>query len=79
MHDRILARELGALSPRDFARTVTTELISDFDLAQHHRFDGVSAAAAGASSIPERAHDTPIVAHNGGANTVAIEKFDGKL
>ena len=78
MHDRILARELGALSQRDFAKTVTTELVSGFDLAQHHRFDGVSAAAVGGSSVSED-RDTPIVAHNGGANTVAIEKFDGKL
>lgn len=78
MHERILARELGALSPRDFAKTLTTELIGGFDLAQHHRFDGVSAAAVGGSSASQSG-DVPIVAHNGGANTVAIEKFDGKL
>lgn len=78
MHDRILARELGALSPRDFAKTVTTELIGGFDLAQQHRFDGVSAAAVGGSSTSQSGC-AAIVAHNGGANTVAIEKFDGKL
>lgn len=75
MHDRIFARELGSLSPRDFATAVTADLINDFDLAQHHRFDGAASAAGGGG----QPHETSIVAHRGGSNTLAIEKFDGKL
>ena len=79
MHDRILARELGSLSGRDFAKSVTADLINDFGLAQHHRFHGtVGAGTVDTSSFGEP-HETSIVAHRGGANTLAIEKFDGKL
>ena len=79
MHDRILARELGSLSSRDFSRSVTTDLVNDFALAQHHRFDGTSGAGIWDASVSGRPHETSIVAHKGGANTIAIEKFDGKL
>lgn len=80
MHDRILARELGSLSPHDFAKAVTTDLANDFILAQHHRFDGTTGAAGGGTaSGMEQPHETSIVAHRGGCNTLTIEKFDGKL
>lgn len=80
MHDRILARELGSLNPRDFAKSVTADLINDFGLAQHHRFDGTSGpAGAAAASGDRQPHETSIVAHRGGSNALAIEKFDGKL
>ena len=79
MHDRILARELGSLSPRDFAKIVTTGLTNDFALAQHHRFDGTtSPAGVGDAYGPAQPHETSIVAHKGGCNTLTIEKFDGK-
>jgi DNA excision repair protein ERCC-8 len=79
MHDRILARELGVLSPRDFAKSVTADLLGDFAAAPHHRFDGVSGDAAGRASAAGRPHETSIVAHRGGANALAIEKYEGRL
>lgn len=79
MHDRILARELGSLSARDFSTSVTTELIHDFALAQHHRFDGNTSADPRAASAPAHTHETSIVAHKGGANALTIEKFEGKM
>ena len=80
MHDRLFSREVGSLSPRDFAKTVTTDLLRSFGLAQHHRFDGASGRLFGDEN--DRGgdiHDTSILAHNGGANSLAIEKFDGRL
>ena len=79
MHDRILARELGSLSSRDFAKSVTTDLINDFAFAQHHRFDGTAGAGGADAPASGQPHETSIVAHRGGVNDVAIEKFDGKL
>lgn len=81
MQDRLFSREAGSLAPHEFAKTVTTDLLRSFGFAQDHRFDGASGKRAGdgADRGGRDIHDTAVLAHGGGANSLAIEKFDGKM
>lgn len=87
MQSRLLDRETGDFRPRAFARAHRTDLLRAFAPAPQHRFNGelissaTGAATAGASSsavdISNRPHR--IRAHAAGINSLALEKFDGRL
>ena len=77
MHSRLLTRETGDLSPRDFARTVTTDLLRSFAPAPQHRFNGDSTSQPDPAGVDERAHN--IRAHGAGVSTLALDKFDGRI
>ncbi|KAI5462477.1 WD40-repeat-containing domain protein [Mariannaea sp. PMI_226] len=77
MQSRLLTRETGDLSPRDFAQTITTQLLRSFAPAPQHRFNGEISARRDPLAIAERAHR--IRAHVAGVSTLAVDKFDGRL
>ncbi|CAM1501127.1 Fc.00g102890.m01.CDS01 [Cosmosporella sp. VM-42] len=77
MQARLLTRETGELSHRDFARSVTTDLLHSFAPAPHHRFNGEIAPRPDPAGVDERAHN--IRAHGAGVSTLALDKFDGRI
>lgn len=76
MQARFLARETGDLGPHDLARSVASDLVRSLAPAPQHRFDG-EAARRSALAGPE----TPrgIHAHGAGVNSLALDKFDGRV
>ncbi|KAH6899937.1 WD40-repeat-containing domain protein [Thelonectria olida] len=77
MQARLLSRETGDLSPRDFARTITTQLLRSFAPAPQHRFNGEVTSAPDPAGVDERAHN--IRAHTAGVSSLALDKFDGRI
>ncbi|KAH7011707.1 WD40-repeat-containing domain protein [Ilyonectria destructans] len=77
MQSRLLARETGDLDPRDFARTVTTDLLRSFAPAPQHRFNGEFAPRPDPAGVDERAHN--IRAHGAGVSALALDKFEGRI
>ena len=77
MQTRLLARETGDLSPLDFSRTVTTDLLRSFAPAPQHRFHGEIAPDAVPSALDDR--PSSIRAHGAGVSSLAADKFDGRV
>jgi DNA excision repair protein ERCC-8 len=77
MQARLLARETGDLSPRDFALAHTTELLRFFAPAPQHRFNGELAPDQQPTVVQDRPHN--IRAHGAGVSSLAVDKFDGRL
>ncbi|KAF5025230.1 hypothetical protein F66182_2696 [Fusarium sp. NRRL 66182] len=77
MQSNLLARESGDLGPQDFGRSITTELLRSFAPAPQHRFNGERTHKRDPAGVDERAHN--IRAHGAGVNTLALEKFDGRV
>lgn len=77
MQSRLLTRETGDLSPQNFARTITNELLRSFAPAPQYRFNGDIIARPDPAGVDERAHN--IRAHGAGVSTLALEKFDGRI
>ncbi|KAF5659755.1 dna excision repair ercc-8 [Fusarium heterosporum] len=77
MQSNILARETGDLAPQDLSRSITSDLLRSFAPAPQHRFNGERAARPDPAGVDERAHN--IRAHGAGVNTLALEKFDGRI
>jgi DNA excision repair protein ERCC-8 len=77
MQSNLLAREAGDLAPQDFSRSITSELLRLFAPAPQHRFNGERTAKPDPAGVDERAHN--IKAHGAGVNSIALEKFDGRI
>ncbi|KAM0219659.1 hypothetical protein ACHAQI_001045 [Fusarium lateritium] len=77
MQSYLLARETGDLGPQDLACSITSELVRSFAPAPQHRFNGERTAKDDPAGVSERAHN--IRAHGAGVNTLALEKFDGRI
>ncbi|ESU16720.1 hypothetical protein FGSG_10054 [Fusarium graminearum PH-1] len=77
MQSNLLAREVGDLAPQDFSRSITSELLRSFAPAPQHRFNGERTAKPNHAVVDERAHN--IKAHGAGVNSIALEKFDGRI
>lgn len=77
MQSRLFARETGDLSPHEFARNATSDLLRSFAPAPHHRFNGKITPRRDPAGVDDRAHN--IRAHGAGVNTLALEKFDGRI
>ncbi|KAM0344555.1 hypothetical protein ACHAPU_007329 [Fusarium lateritium] len=77
MQSNLLARETGDLDPQDLSRSITSDLLRSFAPAPQHRFNGERAAKPDPAGVDERAHN--IRAHSAGVNTLALEKFDGRI
>lgn len=75
MQSRLLDRETGDIPPRAFARAHTTDLLRSFAPAPQHRFNGESATA----KAVDETRPYNIRAHGAGINSLALEKFDGRL
>lgn len=76
MQSRFLDRETGDIHPRAFARAHTADLLRSFAPAPQHRFNGELAAAA---SVVDESRPYNIRAHAAGINSLALDKFDGRL
>lgn len=68
------AREIGEISGRQFAASITTDLLHSLDLYPHLRFDG-SFNIDGISQHDSFAKE----AHFGGINSLVVDKFHGRL
>lgn len=77
MQGHLLARELGDLSPQDFSRTVTTDLLRSFAPAPLHRFNGEINPRPDPAGVDQRAHN--IRAHGSGVSALALEKFEARF
>ncbi|KAG8677128.1 hypothetical protein FPOAC2_03244 [Fusarium poae] len=77
MQSNLLAREVGVFAPQDFSRSITSELLRSFAPAPQHRFNGERTARHDPAGVDERAHN--IKAHGAGVNSIALEKFDGRI
>ncbi|KAF4343305.1 DNA excision repair ERCC-8 [Fusarium beomiforme] len=77
MQSNFVARETGDFRPQDFTRSITTELLRSFAPAPQHRFNGERTNKPDPTGVDERAHN--IKAHGAGVNTLALEKFGGRI
>jgi DNA excision repair protein ERCC-8 len=79
----LLAREAGELAPDVTARTITSELLGSFAPAPQHRFDGDGDGGSGRAekarrrTLDDRPHT--LRAHGAGVNSLALDKFDGRI
>ncbi|KAG6026213.1 hypothetical protein E4U41_001316 [Claviceps citrina] len=83
MQARLLTRETGDLTPHDFARPITHQLLHAFAPAPQHRFNGEPTSSSSCSTWPldetEPRNAHHLRAHAAGASALAVEKFDGRL
>ncbi|KAF4982900.1 hypothetical protein FZEAL_1596 [Fusarium zealandicum] len=77
MQSNLLVRETGDLDPRDFTRSITTDLLRSFAPAPQHRFNGERTPRPDPAGVDQRAHN--IRAHGAGVSALAIDKFDGRI
>lgn len=88
MNQLVFERATGSLGPNVFAKLETTNLLSSFRPAPHHRFDGGEAGLAipdngegssrGSSAVrPDQKQH--VWAHQAGVNALALERFDGRM
>ncbi|KAG6005822.1 hypothetical protein E4U21_007594 [Claviceps maximensis] len=77
MQTRLLTRETGDLPPHDLARFITDQLLHAFAPAPQHRFNGEPASSQSLEGTDQ--HARPLRAHAAGVNSLALEKFDGRL
>ncbi|KAG5743296.1 hypothetical protein H9Q69_014043 [Fusarium xylarioides] len=77
MQSNLLARETGDLRHEDFTRSITSELLRSFAPAPQHRFNGERTSKHSPTDVGERVHN--IRAHGAGVNSLALEKFDGRI
>jgi DNA excision repair protein ERCC-8 len=82
MNQLLFERASGNIGPNAFARLHLTQLLTSFQPAPKHRFDGgergtaVHHEADGSSASGSGSH---IWAHQAGVNALALERFDGRL
>lgn len=83
MNQLLFERSTGSVGPNVFARLQTTKLLTSFRAAPQFRFDGGERGTAihqdevGASG--EQTLRSGRWAHQAGVNTLAVDRFDGRM
>lgn len=82
MNQLLFERSTGNLGPNVFARLETTRLLRSFAAAPQFRFDGGERGTKledGEVSQAVLGERVDIWAHQAGINSLAIDRFDGRM
>lgn len=87
MNNLLLNRSLGTLSPRAFARIQTTQRVYAIEPTPLLRFDGGEREVTYQDAEEEDSdvqavrgsNEVKVWAHQSGVNTLAIDRFEGRM